>query len=511
MLSIISKPFHRIQKFVDSIGMYRMVSGSLGLLAFIAIVGGFTGYLAYSGLSQIFALTLALLVALVINYLVAIIFKFPTNHESAVITALILFFLVIPEESIWNSWPLVTAVAIGVLSKYIFTYKKQHFMNPAAVGAAALSVTGIYSISWWVANPVLFLPMSILGVLVVMKVRKWVPVLTFIAVSFTIYLAEAFSYGDTFGVAAPTFFISWPTLFLAFFMLTEPFTMPAKKEAQMLYGGLVGFLANSSLFALFVPMSPEFALIIANVVMTPWRLNQKLYLELIEKREIAKNTYEFIFKKPKGLNFKAGQYLEWMLPHEKTDSRGVRRYFTIASSPTESVVRLAFKVEEKGSSYKENLMDMDIGDKLICSQLAGDFLLPEKDSKEKLGFIAGGIGVTPFRSHLQYMQDSGKTHDTVLYYCNNTTADIAYKSDYIDYAESLPFILVQVLSREDLGPPYEYGYFNADMLKRQTPDYLERRWYISGPPGMVNACTATLTESGVKNNMIVKDFFPGLA
>lgn len=510
MLKIITTPMQFVQSAADKIGMYRVVSGTLCFLALLSITAGAFELITYGALEQIFALATALLVALLLNTVIAAAFKISANHESAVITALILFFLTAPAVNPLDNWPLALATAIGVISKYVIVYKKQHLLNPAAFGAAVLSITGLYSFNWWIANPVLFVPLVLLGVFVVVKVRKWIPVLTFIGVSFVLYLATSLSYGEGIFSASTVFFVSWPVLFLAFYMLTEPFTMPATKESQILYGGVVAFLANASIISAFIPMTPELALVIGNIVMVPWRLNQKLFLELQEKKEIAKNTYEFTFKKPEGFSFTAGQYLEWMLPHEKPCSRGVRRYFTIASSPTEPVLRLALKIAENGSTFKEHLMNLDIGGKLAASQLAGDFVLP-KDKEKKLGFIAGGIGVTPFRSHLRYMQDSGKSHDTTLYYCNNTSADIAYHAEFVDYKESFSLDLIQVLSREEVSAPYESGYFNAEMLQRRTPDFLERHWYISGPPIMVTACTKTLSDLGVKKKNITQDFFPGLA
>lgn len=510
MLAIISKPYYLTQRFVDGIGMYRLVLGSLFALAGCAIVAGFTGGLAYSGLSQLFALALALLVALSLNWVIAILTKIPANHESAAITALILFFLAIPEDSVLANWPLVLAVAIGVVSKYVFAYKKQHFLNPAAIGATALSMTGAYTFSWWVANPTLFVPLVVLGSLVVMKVRKWVPVLTFIVVSFIIFSAEALSDGVALGGLFQTFFFSWPTLFLAFYMLTEPFTMPSMKGPQLLYGGLVGFLSNTSIFSAWFYVAPEFALVLANVLMLPWRLRQKLFLVFEEKRQIATNTWEFIFKKPKGFSFRAGQYLEWMLPHTASDSRGIRRYFTIASSPTENKIRLAFKVVDNGSSYKRELMNLDIGGKLIVSQLSGDFTLPQKESV-KLGMIAGGIGVTPFRSHLQYMVDTGKAHDTKLLYCCNIIGELAYKNEFAAAAKQLPLETISVIAKENVAFPMERGIVTQELLERRVPDYRERVWYISGPPPMVEAYTKLLRAAGLPRANIVKDFFSGLS
>lgn len=505
-MHIITKPYRSLQHFVDGIGMYRLVLGSLVALAFCSIVAGFSGFLAYSGLGQLFALLLALLVALSLNWIIALVTNIPANHESAVITAFILFFLTIPEEDVLSNWPLVAAVTIAILSKFIFVYRRQHFMNPAAVGAAALSVTGVYTFSWWVANPALFVPLIITGVLVVMKVRKWVPVIAFVLVSVVIYVAEGYSYGLLIPDALRTFFLSWPTLFLAFYMLTEPFTMPATKGPQTLYGGLVGFLSNSSL----VSFSPELALIIGNIFMLPARLRRKLYLEFESKERIAANTYEFVFKKPAGFTFKAGQYLEWMFPHEKSDSKGIRRYFTIAAAPTESKVRMAFKITENGSSYKRELLKLDVGEKIIASQLAGDFLLP-KDSTEKLAFVAGGIGVTPFRSHLQYLADADQPRDVALYYCVNMMNELAYSQVFGRVMRTVQLELIPVVAKEEVSQPYESGYLTEEMVKRRTPDYLERTWYLSGPPGMVDAYTKLLRGMGVAKSRIVRDFFPGVA
>lgn len=502
--------FQKPQWLIDQIGMYRTVSGGLSILAAISILTGFTGQLAYSGLAQIFSLAVALLVALTLNIIFSLLFKIPANHESAVITALLLFFLTIPEVNIFANWPLALAVAIGIASKFLLTYKKQHFMNPAAFGAVAVGLSGLYEFTWWIATPVLIVPLLIIGLLVVMKVRKWIPVLACIAVSWTLFTVESATFGISLADSAATFFLSWPTLFLAFFMLTEPFTMPARKDAQFFYGGLVGFLAHTSIIGSFIPITPELALVFANIVMIPTRLNHKLFLKLEEKRTIAQNTYEFIFKKPVGLSFLAGQYLEWMLPHQNADSRGIRRYFTIASSPTEPVVRLAFKTAEQGSSYKTALQDLDTGDTLVASQLSGDFILP-KNTAQKLGFIAGGIGITPFRSHLEYMQDSGNNFDTVLFYANNEISDIAYQAELAKYTQSLQLTLIPVIAQGETDTSYESGYVTTEIIARRTPDYLERQWYVSGSPQMVDAVTEALFALGVKRNQVKRDFFPGVA
>jgi ferredoxin-NADP reductase len=68
-----------------------------------------------------------------------------------------------------------------------------------------------------------------------------------------------------------------------------------------------------------------------------------------------------------------------------------------------------------------------------------------------------------------------------------------------------------VIAKEAVNPPNENGFITSEMLARRTPDYRERTWYVSGPPGMVNAYKKLLAQSGVPKRHIYTDFFPGLA
>jgi ferredoxin-NADP reductase len=201
--------------------------------------------------------------------------------------------------------------------------------------------------------------------------------------------------------------------------------------------------------------------------------------------------------------------MEWMLPHDKSDNRGVRRYFTIASAPNDEHIKIAVRFGQNISSYKTKLKNMMVGDKIIASQLAGDFTLPE-DTSIKLGFIAGGIGITPFVSHLDYMLSENKNYNTILFNCNNTQAEIAYK-DKLNIAENkLSFKLVNILSKENISG-FENGFLTEDIIKKHSSDYKERTWYISGPPMMVGNYEKLLLGMGVSKNKIITDFFPGLA
>jgi glycine betaine catabolism B len=162
------------------------------------------------------------------------------------------------------------------------------------------------------------------------------------------------------------------------------------------------------------------------------------------------------------------------------------------------------------STYKDALLRMLPGDTIVASQRAGDFVLPD-DASTKLGFIAGGIGITPFRSFVMEMLNTGIHRDTVLYSCTNTVAEIPYR-DIFDRAQATFGLRnVFMIAKEEVGEPYEVGYITEATITKHTPDFAERTWYLSGPPGMVNAYSTLLKKMGVPKRQIVKDFFPGLA
>ena len=126
-----------------------------------------------------------------------------------------------------------------------------------------------------------------------------------------------------------------PTLFFAFVMLTEPLTTPPRRRLQTWYGGIVGFLFSPQVHLGGLFTTPEIALVLGNIFSYIVSPKEKLVLKLKEKLRVAPDIYEFLFTPQHKLAFEPGQYMEWTLAQKQPDSRGSRRYFTLASSPTE--------------------------------------------------------------------------------------------------------------------------------------------------------------------------------
>lgn len=223
---------------------------------------------------------------------------------------------------------------------------------------------------------------------------------------------------------------------------------------------------------------------------------------------------DFVYRLSPPFAYQPGQYMEWTLDHQRVDSRGKRRYFTLASSPTETSLRIGVKFEEAGSTFKHELAAHSAGrTPIVAALVAGDFTLP-RDANQKLAFIAGGIGITPFRSMVKYLTDRGEDRDVVMLYANRRRQEIVYRDVFQAAERAFHFRPVYVLSDASSAPSQwegEVGRIDAAMIERQIPDYFDRLFYVSGSPNLVQAVREALRDLGVKQDRIRTDYFSGLA
>lgn len=493
--------------------MYKVVLYGLIALSFITFILSLLNLLPFTAIQLSVSLALLINTCLISNFVFSKMFKAYANTESWLITSLILFLIIQPPSILFslNEYlPIFFASLLAIASKYLLAYRKKHAFNPVAISLVILGVLGYGIGTWWIATPYMFIPVVLVGFLIVRKIRKIQMFLAFfipaLLVMIIFGLAQNFQLID---ILTQSIF-SWPTIFFGTIMLTEPLTTPPRKFEQITYGALVGFIFGTQYNIGPFYSTPELALIFGNIYSYIVSLKQKEFATLIDKKQIAKDTYEFIFKTPRKINFLAGQYLEWTLPHKKPDLRGIRRYFTISSSPLEDVIKLGVRFNTPSSSFKKALLNMNSGEKIMTGNLYGDFILKQKG--EKLVFIAGGIGITPFISMLQYLVDTKTSEDIYLFYSCKLMQDVSYKDLFIQ-AESFGVKTICVITDENESVPvsndFIHGRLNPEIISKHIPDYKNRIFYISGPNKMVEGYKKILKELKVSKNKIKTDYFPG--
>jgi ferredoxin-NADP reductase len=485
-----------VDAFLNRITMYRLALYYTVLLIAVGFVYAFFNLVSFSPWDLLYSFAVITAVCWVANEALARVWKITPNTESVYITAFILVLIVNPVSitNIHGAVMLAIASALAMASKFVLVLGNRHIFNPAALGVAVIGIVfGTYA-SWWVAGNLALLPWVLVGgLLVVRKIQRFDLFWSFLIVAAAGVCISFLPFSPL--ATLQDFIVHSSAIFLACIMLTEPFTTPPTRMHRMLYGAIVGFLFIPDLHIGGFYTSPEIALLVGNVYSYIVSPKSRRILTLKEAKQIAHDVYEFVFVPDRPLAFRPGQYLEWTLGHKKADQRGNRRYFTIASSPTEHELRLGMKSYTPASTFKQALLKLEPGQTLTVAQLAGEFTLP-KNTNQKLVFIAGGIGITPFRAMAQYMLDRGERRDSILLYSTKTPEEVAYKDVFEKAGEvGLRAHYLQMIDK--------------DTLMREVPDYRERMFYLSGPRGMVVTFEKTLKSLGVPRHKIKIDFFPG--
>lgn len=224
-------------------------------------------------------------------------------------------------------------------------------------------------------------------------------------------------------------------------------------------------------------------------------------LRLIEKFAETTDTVSFIFEPLETLSWQAGQYLRYKIDDPHPDERGNTRYFTIASAPFEKLVRLTTRfAKEKGSRFKENLKNLAVGAEIEAEGPRGSFIVSEP--QESFAFIAGGIGITPFRAILLDLDQRRLSVNVDLFY-SNRSPEIVFQKELEALAGKFSGLKIHYF--------VEPNRLTAEAIQGLLADLARPYFYISGPEPMVRAFEQALAPVGVPPVKIRRDYFPGYA
>lgn len=502
-----------LDKFLDRFTMYRLLIYYLIGLLIVAVGFSAAGKLNYSPIAIAGLSIYIFVVAWIVNKIFAWFLDIAANSDSTLITALILALIISPTTDRYNILFVTAATGLAIASKYLITYRKRHIFNPAAIAVVLTALGPKESASWWVGNSTMMPFVLIGGFLLVRRIRRGPMVTSFLITALVATAFSAILHHNSILTAWHGTIFSSALLFLAFVMLTEPLTSPTTKKMQIWYGILTGLLFPPQIHIGNLYSTPERALIVGNIFAFIVNPKVKSFPRLTKIIKITPDSADFIFTPNRKFAYEPGQYMEFTLQHENVDSRGQRRYFTLASSPTEDTIRVGVKFYKRSSSFKEAMLEMNTNSSISATSLGGDFTLPQ-DKNRKIVFIAGGIGVTPYRSMIKYLIDKNERRDVTLLYSANTARDIAYTDVFETARQQLGIKPIYMLTKEAAELPnnrFRAGKISPEVIKAEIPDYAERLFYISGPQPMVAGISHALHELGVSRDHVKTDFFSGYA
>ena len=239
--------------------------------------------------------------------------------------------------------------------------------------------------------------------------------------------------------------------------------------------------------------------------------SQTTYLLRLQDRwEVAERTMAFRFEKPEGFVFKAGQAIDVTLINpSETDAEGYRRAFSIASAPDERMLLIATRMRD--TAFKRVLATMPIGTQVEVEGPFGDLIL-HNDQDRAAVFLAGGIGITPFRSILLQAKRERLQHSLFCLYANRRPEDAPFLKELKALQEPHSRTIVSTMTQvRPLDPTWdgEIGRIDQSMLARHLKFAVSPIYYLAGPPGMVKGLHQMLKSGGVRDDDIRIEEFSG--
>ncbi|OGC47471.1 hypothetical protein A2886_03550 [candidate division WWE3 bacterium RIFCSPHIGHO2_01_FULL_42_13] len=232
-------------------------------------------------------------------------------------------------------------------------------------------------------------------------------------------------------------------------------------------------------------------------IVRPHRFKKSIY----EVAKVEPNTHDVtnVYLKPlngKKLDFKPGQFA-FITIYSKAVLRE-EHPFTISASPTED--HLMFSIKSSGD-FTANVHTLKEGDRVKVEGPYGVFSIG--DHRGHFVFIAGGIGITPFRSMLRFVADQhvkvgGVAQEITLIYANKTKEDIAFREEIAAIKKSSKWLkVVHVVG----------GFVTKELVSAEVSNIKRTKFFVCGPPPMMAAVVGILNKLGVSSNYIYTEKF----
>jgi glycine betaine catabolism B len=222
-------------------------------------------------------------------------------------------------------------------------------------------------------------------------------------------------------------------------------------------------------------------------------------LKLLKRIDHFEDTSSFVFQPLEEVTWLAGQYIKMTIDHDSPDSRGTSRIFSISSAPFEKNIMITTRFDfENGSTFKKALRGLKEKAVILSDKPKGRFVID--GSEKSLFFIAGGIGITPFRSIILDLDSKQGDLDMELIY-SNRNQEILFNEDlYRAFKKRDRFKLFYIFSPQRI---------NEEMIRKKSSFFEEATVFISGPAKMVKDISERCKKLGKDKNEIKTDLFIG--
>ena len=204
--------------------------------------------------------------------------------------------------------------------------------------------------------------------------------------------------------------------------------------------------------------------------------------------------------------FQAGQYINLFV--EISNVRTSRPY-TISSPPNQTAYyEITVRRVENGFVSAYLLDEVKVGDTFESTSPTGRFCYNPIFHGDDLVFVAGGSGITPFKSMIREVTDRRLDRRVCLIYGNRFADDIIFKQEMEDRAARHENLTVHtVISEPEKGYSGLTGFITAELIKELTGSLDDKMFYVCGPEAMYTFVLAELEKLGIPGRRIRVEVF----
>ncbi|HPN87834.1 MAG TPA: FAD-dependent oxidoreductase [Candidatus Omnitrophota bacterium] len=229
--------------------------------------------------------------------------------------------------------------------------------------------------------------------------------------------------------------------------------------------------------------------------------------KLIERIERTSNVESFRFALKEKLDFLPGQFVQVIFDEKDRKNGALNKYLSFSCASGKDYIEVTKKISE--SKFSDKLDSLKVGKEVLFKGPMGKCVF--NPAHPKIGFLVGGIGVTPAISIIEHIALQKLPTNVVMVYSNWTVADIAFKEELADWEHENQNIKIihSVVSEKPKDDKIYTGMITKDLILQTVEDYKDRVWFIFGPPAMVTAMQMVCKNLNLGDERLMIETFMG--